>query len=51
MLGGDTRITDYDEEGMLCPINMDRLWKYGIWKRKRKKPAKLKTRMGGLGKS
>ena len=30
MFGGATRITDLDGEEMLCPINMDRLWKYHI---------------------
>ena len=25
-----TRITDLDGEEMLCPTNMDRLWKYHI---------------------
>ena len=30
MLGGAMRITDLDEEEMLCPINMDRLRRYNI---------------------
>ena len=30
ILGGATRIIDLDEEEMLCPINMDRLWKFNI---------------------
>ena len=28
---GATRITDLDGKEMLCPINMDRLWKYNIY--------------------
>ena len=30
MFGGATRITNLDEEKMLRPINMDRLYKYNI---------------------
>ena len=30
MSGGATRITNFDGEEMLCPINMDRLRKYNI---------------------
>ena len=30
MFGGTTRITDLNEEEMLHPINIDRLWKYHI---------------------
>ena len=37
-----TRITDLDGEEMLCPANMDRLRKYNIEKKKRKKHARLK---------
>ena len=54
MLGGATRIIDLDGEKMLRPINMDRLQRYHICKKKkkkRKKPARLKTRKGDLGKS
>ena len=51
MLGGATRITNLDGKEMLYPINLDRLWKYNIWKRKREKPARLKTQKGGLSKS
>ena len=30
MSGGAMRITNFDGEEMLRPINMDRLWKYNI---------------------
>ena len=29
-VGGATKITYLDREEILCPINMDRLWKYNI---------------------
>jgi len=32
--GGATRITNLDGEEMLLPNNLDRFWKYNIWKRK-----------------
>ena len=53
MSGGATRITDLDGEEMLHPINMDRLrnTKFKKQKEKEKKPARLKTRKDGLGKS
>ena len=52
MLEGATRITNLEGEEILHPINMVRLWKYHIWydKKKGKKPARLKTQNGGLGK-
>ena len=37
MLGGATRITNLDGEEMLRPINKDRLRRYQIWKKKKKK--------------
>ena len=43
MSGGAARITDLDGEEMLCPINMDKLQRYNIWKEKERKPANLKT--------
>ena len=49
MLGVATRIADLDREEMFHPINLDRLWKYNIWKRK--KPTRLKTQKGGLERS
>ena len=53
MSKGATRITDLDGEEMLCPTNMDRLWNYDILKtkKKREKPARLKTRKSDLGKN
>ena len=36
MSGGTTRITDFDREEMLHPINMDRLRRYNICKEKKK---------------
>ena len=55
MSKGATRITYLDGEEILCPINMDRLQRYNLWKKKekkkKKKPARWKTRKGGLGKS
>ena len=36
MLGGATRITDLDKEEMLRPINMDRLQRYNLCKKKKK---------------
>ena len=49
MSRGATRIVDLDGEEMLDLINIDRLQKYNIWKRK--KPTRLKTQEGGLGKN
>ena len=43
MLEGATRIIDLDGEEMFCPINMDRLWKYNIWKEKEKEKEKEKS--------
>ena len=40
MLGDVTRIIDLDGEEMLWPINLDRLWKYNIRERKKKKKRK-----------
>ena len=37
MSGGATRITNLGREEMLCPINMDRLQKYNIQRKKQKK--------------
>ena len=51
MLGGTTRIIDLDGEEMLFPINIDRLWRYNFWKKKKKKPSKLKTQKSNLGKN
>ena len=51
MSGRATRITDLDGEEMLCPINMDKLQRYNIWKEKERKPANLKTWKGGLDKN
>ena len=41
MSWGATRITDLDGEEMLHPINMDRLQKYHIEKKKKKKKGLL----------
>ena len=49
MSRGATRIIDLDGEEMLHPINMDKLQRYNIWKKKM--PARLKTRKGSLGKN
>ena len=40
-----------DEEEMLHPINMDRLQKYHILKKKKKKPTRLKIWKDNLGKN
>ena len=46
MSGGATRITNLSGEEILRPINMDRLWKYNIYKIKNKKIKKEKNLLG-----